>query len=238
MRNLLLSCTAATALLGTMAIASAQEVDIKSVGLDPSYGTWTVYLSGGTAGARDEAAGMILLTTTSGSIMPVFCVDVFHTITLGSYSPPLPYTFAPLTHDSNGPVGGGNVLPVGVPYEIQALANLGLHDWKTNPGNGDALAALQGAVWQIEYGGSVTSGNGIMDAMISADVLWAGANPASVAYALYPIGPDGQGFGVTQGFGPGIPEPSTWAMMTLGFASLGYAAMRRASKASVSAFAA
>jgi hypothetical protein len=35
----------------------------------------------------------------------------------------------------------------------------------------------------------------------------------------------------------GVPEPSTWAMMFVGFASLGYAAFRRSSKSSVSALA-
>jgi hypothetical protein len=30
--------------------------------------------------------------------------------------------------------------------------------------------------------------------------------------------------------GSGVPEPSTWAMMALGFAGLGYAAFRRNSK--------
>ena len=44
MRNMLLSCTAAAALLRTMAVASAQEVDITNVGLDPSYGAWTLQL--------------------------------------------------------------------------------------------------------------------------------------------------------------------------------------------------
>ena len=35
----------------------------------------------------------------------------------------------------------------------------------------------------------------------------------------------------------GAPEPSTWAMMVLGFAGLGYAAYRKAGRASVSALA-
>jgi hypothetical protein len=35
----------------------------------------------------------------------------------------------------------------------------------------------------------------------------------------------------------GVPEPSTWAMMLLGLAGLGYAAIRRSRKGSVSAFA-
>jgi PEP-CTERM motif len=37
--------------------------------------------------------------------------------------------------------------------------------------------------------------------------------------------------------GSGVPEPSTWAMMVLGFAGLGYAAFRRAHKTTVSAIA-
>ena len=76
-----------------------------------------------------------------------------------------------------------------------------------------------------------------MNAMIAADVLFAEAHPASYAYALYPIGSNGQGFGATQGFGPGIPEPSTWAMMVMGFAGLGYAAFRKAGRTNVSALA-
>jgi hypothetical protein len=36
---------------------------------------------------------------------------------------------------------------------------------------------------------------------------------------------------------PGVPEPSTWAMMVLGFAGLGYAAFRRTHKTTVSAIA-
>ena len=33
---------------------------------------------------------------------------------------------------------------------------------------------------------------------------------------------------------PGAPEPATWAMMGLGFAGLGFAAMRRSRKTAVS----
>ena len=35
----------------------------------------------------------------------------------------------------------------------------------------------------------------------------------------------------------GVPEPSTWAMMVLGFAGLGYAAFRRSSRSNISALA-
>ncbi len=38
------------------------------------------------------------------------------------------------------------------------------------------------------------------------------------------------GYGMDLAFGGAVPEPSTWAMMLIGFAGLGYAAMRRAGK--------
>jgi hypothetical protein len=42
----------------------------------------------------------------------------------------------------------------------------------------------------------------------------------------YP-GTIGQGFtGYGQGFTQGVPEPSTWAMMLIGFAGLGFAGWR------------
>jgi len=36
---------------------------------------------------------------------------------------------------------------------------------------------------------------------------------------------------------PSVPEPSTWAMMLLGFAGVGYAAYRRTKRDSVAKFA-
>ena len=38
------------------------------------------------------------------------------------------------------------------------------------------------------------------------------------------------GYGMDLAFGGAVPEPSTWAMMLIGFAGLGYAAMKRAEK--------
>jgi hypothetical protein len=48
----------------------------------------------------------------------------------------------------------------------------------------------------------------------------------------------GDGFGFDFGVGGAVPEPSTWAMMLLGFAGLGYARYWRARKESVSIVAA
>jgi PEP-CTERM motif len=47
-------------------------------------------------------------------------------------------------------------------------------------------------------------------------------------YTLVADGPGGFGFDFAVGGVAPAPEPSTWAMMLLGFASLGYAGYRRA----------
>ena len=47
-------------------------------------------------------------------------------------------------------------------------------------------------------------------------------------YTLVADGPGGFGFDFAVGGVASAPEPSTWAMMLLGFASLGYAGYRRA----------
>lgn len=220
----------AAALLGTTAVASAQQVDVTNVTLDP-YFTEQLDVSGFGA----ENAGVILLTTTTGSILPVFCVDLYHDIYVQSYNPALPYAFGAVTTDSSGPdLGNGNPLKPAQEGAIQALATQGYHDYVTNDLNANDYVAIQGAIWQIEYTAAVTSTDPnnatAINTLISGDVNWADSNPLSYTEGLYPVGPGGQGFGTTQGFVTGVPEASTWAMMAMGFASLGYAAFRRTGK--------
>jgi uncharacterized protein (TIGR03118 family) len=69
------------------------------------------------------------------------------------------------------------------------------------------------------------------------DGLWAltignGAAGGSLNTLYFTAGPDGESHGL---FGAltVVPEPSTWAMMMLGFVGLGYAAFRRGAKARV-----
>jgi hypothetical protein len=68
-------------------------------------------------------------------------------------------------------------------------------------------------------------------------VLGAGNQTVDVSYLLTASGV-GDGFGFDFGVGGAVPEPSTWAMMLLGFAGLGYAGYRRARKASAAIVAA
>jgi hypothetical protein len=116
-----------------------------------------------------------------------------------------------------------------VPGEIQTLANLGYADYVHGTGNADIYAGLQGAIWDIEYnqnGNNLTvTGSSTVNDLIASDIAYAVAHPAAYSISLFP-GADGQAFGSGQGFSAGVPEPSTWAMMLLGFAGLGFAGYR------------
>jgi hypothetical protein len=160
----------------------------------------------------------------------VFCVDPNHDITIMSYQPPLPYKIAPVNTDSTGTDSGtGNTLSKTQSEEIATLAAMGVADVTTNPSDGQVLAEIQGAIWQIEYGGIVSASSGSYDPTaintdIANDVLFAIANPSSNYDAgLYPDGSGGQGFGTTQGFATGsiIPEPASWAIMIAGIGGVG-----------------
>ena len=177
--------------------------------------------------------GIILLTTTGGSILPVFCIDLFHTISLGALSPPLAYTTGAIVADSSSPPPGtgGNPLSSTVADEIQALANLGYSYYTHGTGTADIYAGIAGAIWTIEYntnGNTETvTGSPTVNALIASDILYAVANPAPFSVSLFP-GANGVAFGTAQAFSSGVPEPSTWAMMLLGFAGLGFAGWRKA----------
>ena len=92
------------------------------------------------------------MTTTTGSILPVFCVDLLHNINIGSYDPPLPYITGPAATDSTGAQPGtGNPLASPVPGEIQALANLGVDEDDAGMTNPDVYTAITAAIWYVEY---------------------------------------------------------------------------------------
>jgi PEP-CTERM motif-containing protein len=243
-RDLKTLALASTAALFAASGAHAGQIDITNVGVQ-SYETTD--LSGtinGSTLSESAITTLIELTTTAANILPVFCVDLFHDINIGSYSPPLPYTLASVSTDSTGAEPGeGNSLPnPPVPGEIQALANLGAADYEGGVTNADVYTAIAAAIWYIEYNtagnslsvtgdgavGSATAGDpGGATGLIAADLAYAAANATDYSVGLYPT--QGAGFtGYGQGFVQGVPEPSTWAMMLISFAGLAFAGYRRA----------
>jgi len=109
--------------------AAAGTVEIDSLAVYPG-GSTTVSVVSPAYGPASVITGLILLGTTGGQTIPVFCVDLFHDIGIGSIGP---YTYyaAPVTTDSSdasspsGP-GNGNPLSATVSGEIQTLADIGV----------------------------------------------------------------------------------------------------------------
>ena len=239
-RQLWATVPAVAAVAFGASVALAGNVGITNVNVQ-SYETTT--LSGFVN--QSPITTLIELTTTGGSILPVFCVDLLHDINIGGYSPPLPYFTSPVATDSTGAhPGTGNALPdPPIPGEIQALANLGAYDFHHGVSDADVYTALQGAIWYLEYntngnlltvtgdstvgtviGGDPSSATGLL----ATDLAYAVAHATDYSVGLYP-GSTGQGFvGYGQGFASGVPELSTWAMMLSGFAGLGLVGYRRA----------
>jgi hypothetical protein len=158
-----------------------------------------------------------------------FCVDLFH---LWPGAPPSQtYTTAPVEHDSDSAFSGdGHTLLNPVSGEIAFLANLG-------GGTSDVarLAGIQGAIWSLEYPTiTVNGGSSYLSYYVGLATAWGAAHPNSNIHAvgLYSVGGSNQGFGVTQGFAMGVPEPSAWALMIGGLGLAGASLRhRRAARA-------
>ena len=171
---------ASTAALLAASNAQAGQVDITNVAVQ-SYETTD--LSGTINGSPfDESAitTLLLLTTTTGSILPVFCVDLLHNINIASYNPPLPYITGTVSTDSTGAQpGAGNPLPnPPVPGEIQALANLGVAAYDNGVTNADVYTAIAAAIWYDEYN---TGANSLS---VTGDSVVGSAAPGSPATGL------------------------------------------------------
>jgi hypothetical protein len=178
-----------------------------------------------------------------------FCVDIYHNITLGGLS--LVYqTNESLTVTNPLPTNFGPTAPTNVvsPTQLTALTNLIDTGWllhqNETAGNYNLteleLAAIQAAIWKVENptatvvvdpgqasdkaGGTKTYNqlftdysNGVFDN--------AGGNLADGNdrfYTIVEVNPyDGhQSFGIGWPL-PGVPEPTTWAMMLTGFFGMG-----------------
>jgi fibronectin-binding protein len=177
-------------------------------------------------------AGMFQLTVGSQTIN-AWCVDLYHDLQpSGTYNVGLLTTttlsgIEPVTLSSN---------QIG---EIGALVVNGYHLVSETPPTGysqqDVAAAIQIAIWEAEYPTFAATG---LDAEQSlANTYLTDAQTGSGAWApFYGItaltATNDQGLATNQTLVTvtGVPEASTWAMMVMGFAGLGYAAFHRTGK--------
>ena len=146
--------------------ASAGAITVTNVQVPYSEG---VTLTGGQIPSDPEnvgIAGEIVLTTDVG-ILYTWCVDLFHTISLGGS-----YTYTPdaLTTQNNGTSPGTSTALTSTQINnIEALAAYGTGQMLTRPTAelDDFSAALQSAIWEVEYG-TVATGSAGMEADLAA----------------------------------------------------------------------
>jgi hypothetical protein len=197
----------------------------------------------------DVYDGAMQFKTTFGSTPNVdliaFCVDIFHDINFGPYSPSLPYqTTVPFTTDSRPSPGAADQLSSTQIEQIDRLVNYGTEVQKdgslSTSDKSFTVGAVQGAIWEIVGGETVTlatggwsQNNGVdatsfntlvgefADAGHYADQFDAkygviGDSTTFITPVGYPTGP-------TQSFlfAGSAPEPSTWLMAVMGIGLLG-----------------
>lgn len=224
------------------AVAHASPVEIKTAGV---YQPGTVAISGPGFNGNAYSSAIEFSILPAGATTPQtiysFCVDLFHSITVGfdwshdvvvgagdaQLTKNLPYHTTPLAVNSYGGLSGqsGAALTVTQIGEIGTLANLGRGLITTDSTDlSNKLDAVQAAIWKIEYPtyGIVPQGGAAIQSYYLQYLAYAASAPlANNVQGLYADD------GITQGFVIGVPEPTTWSLMIVGLGLFGAVARRR-----------
>jgi hypothetical protein len=170
-------------------------------------------------------------------------VDLFDEIGLGAFSPNLSYQTETLTttRDTDGQHLGAALSGTQL-TEINRLLTLASGLETNSVANAANLAALQGAIWEIENPAyTVDSHNGLNTMTANYITEAAINNPATAGYLASGVettimstydanGNYHQAFAFAT---PSVPEPATWAMLIMGFGGVGVAMRKRRTQAAV-----
>ncbi len=178
----------------------------------------SVTLSGGILGAGSDyvgIAGQIVLTTDIGTL-GTWCVDLFHDVNIGgSYT----YTPGPLLTDNTGvSPATSNPLTSTQIQQIGALAAYGNALMQSAPTTWDS-AAIQAAIWDVEYGTTAT-GSANFNTALANIVALLPSLPFVNGVQLSDTGAQdqflAQGLYTTE-----LPEPASLAVLGTGLLGLG-----------------
>jgi hypothetical protein len=220
------AAVAACALTGMMPQgAAAGTVNFTSVGTAYSDNSGIVNVNLGGAPDQPWTTPIMLYTGPDGTGTPivVFCDDLFHYIYVPSEGT---FNTGLVKNDSNG-----NTLTQQQSGTMGLIAQIGLADYRN--GLMDGAIAAQAAIWAVEYGlphVSINTGYGgysLSDDNAIATYFsdYVNLQYTGSSYAEGLIGTAGVQSQIT-----GVPEASTWAMLLLGFAGLGFAGYWRTKK--------
>jgi hypothetical protein len=196
-----------------MSSAALADIFVTNYSLPDANAFWSVNTEG-----YSYYTGPIVLSTTTGPLT-VYCADISHTIYPGTV---YTYTNGDLTEN-----GLGQSISQPLSNELGQIADIGKR--ALAHGNGDLAAAAQAAIWGLEYNTTPTFADplGTIATDYSGLLTASYHNTGDWGSALIPVGEGWPGNPyATQQMVVGAPEPSTWAMMLLGFAGLGLAGYR------------
>ena len=220
MKKLLMSTAVALGLVPATLASEAHAAGITVTGYSlPDSAAYDA----GTVDGYNYYDGPVTLQTTAGDIN-VYCADLNHELQTG-----VVYNYGFLTEN-----GAGSPISEFTSNRIGHIAALGLAS-----SDGDMQAAAELAIWATEYN---TSATGFADIAIQNDYNSLIADTfANTGYArvLIPAGNWPNDTSLSQmmvvGTSSTVPEPSTWAMMLLGFAGLGLAGYRKSRRIATAA---
>jgi PEP-CTERM motif len=212
---------AAIGLVGLAGPATATNVFVSRMSL-PYYEI--VDLAGGRLGTQHGIyAGQQILTANNGSTygplanytLYAWCVDFSHEIYIGADS--INYTLAALTDDHSGATSAASVpWSAATAPELAGLAMYGNSLMQAAPSN-LISAALQVALWNIEYGSDYAGSDTALAAEVS-DLMALAPSLNTTGVLLDSFDPSGIHYQSQSLMFPGfvVAEPGTIALLTVG----------------------